>query len=102
MFRGWRREVHAHDVQVAPVIKEGGRYRPLTSQKALRWSNALIAYGKVSDLALSGAFLAKFEFRRAELQRWLAQYLIENPEDGLLLIAEAQAEAIRNLAKQTK
>ena len=102
IFHGWGREVYAHEVPVTPVRKEGGQFRPLTSRKALRWTSSLISYGKVSDLALSGAFLAKFEFRRAELKSWLAAYLKENPTDGLQLMVEAQSEAIKHLATKER
>ena len=101
-FRGWRREVYPHEVQVTPVAVNGGSYRILEGRKSLAWSDGMTAVGKVSDLALSGAFLAEFEFTQSELRSWLTSYLISNPEDALRVIAAAQGDAIRHLSKHAK
>ena len=99
-FRGWRREVYPHEVKVTPVVLERDRYRAIEGRRSLAWHDGMTTFGKVSDLELSGAFLARFEFTPSELKSWLTNYLISNPEDALRLIAGAQGDAIRKLTKQ--
>lgn len=103
-FRGWRRQVYAHTVEVVPVAKSkyGGGYIPVSGRKSLSWSNERTAFGKVSDLSLSGAFLAELQFTDTELKNWLTRYLIEKPEDALRIIAAAQADAIRRTSNAKK
>ena len=94
-FRGWRRMVFLHEVDVEPVEQRDGLYQSIDGKKSLIWSGSTRALGKVKDLALSGSFLAEFEFTPAELRSWLARYLAEKPEEAISLIAEAQNEALR-------
>lgn len=99
-FRGWRREVYPHEVKVTPVVIDRGRYRAIENRRSLAWQGGMTALGKVSDLALNGAFLAELNFTPSDLKSWLTNYLISNPEDALRLIAGAEGDAIRHMTKQ--
>lgn len=101
-FRGWGREVFAHEVDVIPVKKDDDTFCPADHGKSLRWSTAFTVYGKVEGLALSGAFLTEFTFTVAELRDWLRTYAAEEPEAAFELIASVQAEAIHRLAKTVR
>lgn len=101
-FLGWQREVYPHDVDVVPVTMRDGKYHPVESGKSLRWSDGMTAFGKVEGLALSGAFLAEFQFTEAELKDWLRRYLSAKPEKALALISAVQSEVILRLAKNSK
>jgi len=98
-FRGWQRVAlfHYHDVTPVQIGSDRG-LRP-ASKRALIWKDANTAYGKISDVALSGAFLVTFEFEQADLEGWLAELAKSKPEEALRLVAKVQAEALINLAK---
>ena len=99
-FRGWGREVYPHVVTVEPVAKnERGRYHALDRGGSLTWDGRTTALGKVNNLALSGAFLAEFEFTPTELRNWLVRYLEEKPDEAIRIISEAQGEVVRERDK---
>lgn len=100
LFRGWKREVTEHDHGVTPVTREGNKYTPGEPDDPLAWYSALVAYGKVSDLALNGSFLVEFSFDQEELRHWLRQFATSKPEAAVRLLSEMQAEAILALARQ--
>jgi hypothetical protein len=99
-FRGWQRVTTLHGHPVTPVRKGPGGGLRTDSSRALIWDDATTAYGKISDVALSGAFLVTFKFERADLEGWLAELVKTTPEEALRLLAKMQAEATINLAKQ--
>ena len=100
-FRGWAREMVAHKSAVTPVKKWRTQYMPLDPDDgvALVWENSSLAYGKLNQVALNGAFLVAFQFEEGELRNWLLTAAKENPEEIIKLVAEAQAVAITTLAK---
>jgi hypothetical protein len=105
-FHGWGRQVYPHEVKVIPCKQNEGFdpvwCSPVKNGKSLRWSDGMTAFGKLNGLALSGAFLAEFQFTEAELKNWLRSYLSVEPERALELIRTVQAEAIRRMAKNSR
>jgi hypothetical protein len=106
LFRGWRREVMEHRHSVIPVSKgsnaQGLVYQPSRDDGPLTWTSSLQALGKVDDLSLNGSFLVEFNFEEEELRNWLRQFVRENPEAAVRLLAEMQGEAILALARKTE
>ena len=64
-----RSKPHTH--KVAPVMLQNNRFRSQPVDGPLQWHAPLSAYGKVSNLGLSGAFLVEFTFEEQELRGWL-------------------------------
>lgn len=100
-FRGWRRQVTAHNHEVVPVTCSGN-YQAGEFGDPLTWNSALDAFGKVDDLALSGSFLVQFSFEQDELRNWLQTFVQSKPEAAIRLLAEMQGEAILALAQRTE
>jgi hypothetical protein len=100
VFRGWGREIHAHKHAVKQVTHSSKGFSE--KKGPLVWNSGLKAYGKFEGLALSGAFLAEFEFDQAELKDWLMKFAESNPAEALRIIAEAQAEALISLSTQNQ
>lgn len=101
VFRGWQRELKEHNHLVAPVDFKGGEYVAKSQNQPMTWNGPFSALGKVNNLSLSGAFLVEFEFQEKELQSWLEQYVKADPASALRLLAQAQAEALIALSRQT-
>jgi hypothetical protein len=98
-FRGWEREVHAHNHVLKPV-KHTSQGFVESKKGSLSWHDGLSAYGKIERVSLTGSFLAEFEFDQAELRSWLLKFAESNPAEALRLMSEAQAEAIIALNSQ--
>lgn len=74
-FRGWQREVTAHNHSVIAVEFIKRRYSSKAAGQPLTWNGPLSAFGKVTGLGLSGSFLVEFKFEAPELRNWLEQYV---------------------------
>lgn len=101
-FLGWSRAVYSHTHGVKPILGGPSKRYPLGEAGApLKWDNALSARGKVEGLGLTGDFQVELQFDPQELRNWLIQYVAEQPEEALRLLAEMQAEAtIRLVGKK--
>ena len=101
-FKGWRREKKIHARQIAPIeALADGNQQIVKNRTDLRWHGPFAAYGRVSGLALSGAFLVEFNFEEVELKNWLSTYCKARPESAIRLLAAAQAEAIVALTSKS-
>lgn len=100
LFRGWRREVKPHERLVTPVELNGSKYRISASRKTLSFHSSSEAYGKLTNLGLSGNFLVTFTFDPQELHDWLAAYVSENPKAALRLAIKMQTQAMNELVSR--
>lgn len=100
-FRGWQREQTIHNHSVSPVTRANG-YTAGEPDEPLTWASASQAFGKVSDLALSGSFLIEFTFEQEELRNWLRQFIASKPEAAIRLLSEMQGEALISLMRRTE
>lgn len=101
-FQGWDRSVHTYKRAMTPLTKIKNGYTVGQPGTAMQWaSDGLTAYAKIEKLSLSGNFLVKLEMQRKELSNWLMTYAKEKPEAVLKIVAEAQAEEMIALAKNS-
>ncbi len=101
-FRGWQREVTVHEHQLSPVTeKDDGSFTAGKPGESVDWISPLEAYAKISDTALTGAFLVKISFEAEELRNWLLAFASVEPEEAIRYLAEAQAEAVIALTQMT-
>src|SRR5579872_1098104 len=97
LFRGWRREIKPHERTVSPVNLDGGTYRLNAKRKTLLFHSSTEAFGKLTDLGLSGNFLVTFTFEPQELHDWCAAYVKDRPDAALRLASKMLADAITEL-----
>jgi hypothetical protein len=100
LFRGWRREIKPHERTVSPVNHDGATYRLSTKQKTLSFNSSTEAFGKLTDLGLSGNFLVTFTFEPQELHDWCAAYVKDRPDAALRLASKMLADAIVELTSR--
>lgn len=100
LFRGWRRELKPHERTVLPVDHDGASYRLSTKQKTLSFESSTRAFGKLTDLGLSGNFLITLTFEPQELHDWCAAYVKDRPDAALRLASKMLADAIGELTSR--
>lgn len=98
IFRGWDREVKEHVHELTPVQFKNNGYKP-GSKGSVDWHSAKTAFAKAEGLSLTGNFLVEINMEPKELGNWLSIYAKEQPEKALVIIAQAQAEALIALTK---
>ena len=101
-FRGWGREVYAHDHAAAPVSMRNGRYSSGKSGDPIEWESGTRGLAKLTRLGLTGNFLLDMEFEPAELRSWLTHYVKQEPEAAAHLLGEMQGMVMVALAHKAK
>ncbi len=102
-FRGWRREMTVHNHSVIPVKPTADGFNTSGEpDDPLVWTSASQAFGKLSDIGLSGSFLIEFTFEQEELRNWLREFVNSKPEAAIKLLSEMQGEALISLMRKTE
>ena len=72
------------------------------TEEPIYWETAKRAWGKIKGLNLNGNYSIVFNFHPSDLRNWLKQYIADEPEAAVRLLAEMQAEAAIHLAQNPK
>lgn len=92
-FRGWRREVRVHRLDVIHVEEKRGRWYADKKKGHINFPEPFRALGKVEGLALSGDFLLDVEFNADDLLAWLNAFVSHDPKQACKVLAEMQLKA---------
>ena len=93
-FRGWSREKTVHNHAVLPVSLKDAQYVASNLNEPICWNSSTRAFGKISNVALTGDFLVRYTFQPSELRSWLLQYVSDCPESAIKLLCEMQGEVL--------
>lgn len=103
-FRSWENPGSEHTLDITPASYVGDDNYLECGKLGdpLSWYDDKHVLGKIDEIELEGSYLVRFELSRQELKSWLQRLAASAPEDAIRLTAEIQAEAIIELARQTK
>lgn len=91
---GWNRRVTVHNPKFQPVTNKNGHLHTEPPEAPLVFHSSSLAYGKLTNLALTGDFAVEIRLSKADLRAWISKYIQDDAPSAARFLTEMLTDAL--------